>query len=287
MRGLFGDDGSESNQRKKQVVKIELQQLMPDDAAKLVETLRCKHSVSTSARPVAVGISLQVGEQVKVNNVVCGLWGYHLDPSRRAMPPLQRGDVILKVDGVAVNSLNVGAKLREGRLGSQAAVTYARGGLIGSLSEGHTKLLRQDRAIIDELVAIEEALDNWREAVRVLGGEAGRVAATRLDALAKHVAILGSAVASQEAQLSVANNTLAAHVGELEEQLLSLAKGQVVQLEDVASEEAPQADDAAGSEASQPSAKTAEEKSDALVVGREVMRVRGEDALRRQVDMCV
>ena len=148
MRGLFEADSAESSRRRREVVKIELQQLSADDAAKLIETLRDRHSVSQSVRPVAVGISLQVGEQVKVNHVVCGLWGYHLDPSKRGSPPLQRGDVILKVDGVAVNSLSVGPKLREGCLGSYAAVAYARGGVIGSLTEGHAKLLRQDRTSV-------------------------------------------------------------------------------------------------------------------------------------------
>jgi len=297
VRGLFEGDGAESSKRRREVVKIELQQLTADDAAKLIEALRAKHSVSQSVRPVAVGISLQVGEQVKVNHVVCGLWGYHLDPSKRGLPPLQRGDVILKVDGVAVNSLNVGQKLREGRLGSHAAVTYARGGVIGSLTEGHTTLLRQDRTIVDELVAIEEALDDWREAARILGGDAGRVASTRLDALGKHVAVLGSAVASQEAQLSAANHTLAKHVEALEDQLLTLAKGQVVKIDEIKppQEDSPsQSADGAGldaakdkpaTEATQDKATTAEEdKSEALLIGPAVARVRTEDELRRQIE---
>ena len=306
MRGLFEADSAESSRRRREVVKIELQQLSADDAAKLIETLRDRHSVSQSVRPVAVGISLQVGEQVKVNHVVCGLWGYHLDPSKRGSPPLQRGDVILKVDGVAVNSLGVGPRLREGRLGSYAAVAYARGGVIGSLTEGHAKLLRQDRTIVDELVAIEEALDDWREAARILGGDAGRVASTRLDALGKHVAVLGSAVASQEAQLSAANHTLAKHVEALEDQLLTLAKGQVVKIEEIKPphEDVPsQSADGAGAgtaggkpatrEAKQEGAATAddksettaeEDKSEALIIGHAVARVRGEDELRRQVE---
>ena len=69
VRGLFGDD----NSRVKKVVKIELQQLSSGDAAKLVETLRRKYAVQPNTRPVAVGISLQLGTQVAtVNHVVCG-----------------------------------------------------------------------------------------------------------------------------------------------------------------------------------------------------------------------
>jgi hypothetical protein len=57
--GFFSGGGS-SNTRT--VVKIELQNLEPDAAAKIVEGLRRKHKLEkgTTARPVAVGISLQV-----------------------------------------------------------------------------------------------------------------------------------------------------------------------------------------------------------------------------------
>ena len=59
VRGLFGDGG---NRHKKTVVKIELENLAPEEAANIVEKLRKKYHVPAplSTRPVAVGISLQV-----------------------------------------------------------------------------------------------------------------------------------------------------------------------------------------------------------------------------------
>ena len=60
MSGFFGGAGGGSNVRT--VVKIQLENLEPDAAARVVEGLRRKYKVEKemSGRPVAVGISLQV-----------------------------------------------------------------------------------------------------------------------------------------------------------------------------------------------------------------------------------
>ncbi len=57
--GFFSGEGSSNTST---VVKIELQNLEPEAAAKIVEGLRRKHKLEkgTMGRPVAVGISLQV-----------------------------------------------------------------------------------------------------------------------------------------------------------------------------------------------------------------------------------
>ena len=56
--GFFGGTGGNA----RTVVKIQLENLEPDAAAKIVEGLRRKYKVEKglSGRPVAVGISLQV-----------------------------------------------------------------------------------------------------------------------------------------------------------------------------------------------------------------------------------
>ncbi len=81
-------------------------------------------------------------------------------------------------------------------------------------------------------MSVEEALDDWRGAARALGGNAERLVNSKLDCLSKQVAKLGSDVASQEAHLSAEKQTLSMHVEALEEQLLTLAKGDLVEIDD-------------------------------------------------------
>ena len=252
-------------------MKVELQQLSSADAAGLIEALRRKYSVPPSAsRPVAVGVSLHVGtDEVKVNHVVCGAWGWHKDHERSARAPMKKGDVLLKVNGFPVTSLHDCSRLlHDGPIGTFVDVFFSTVNILGVSVQGQARLLRQDRRILDELVAVEEALDDWRDAARALGGTGGCVAATKLDTLGKHVAILGSATAELEAELSAANRSLSAHVTALEEQLLSLAKGYVVRVPDSTSK---MTGDSEGG------------PNEALMVGAEVARVRGEDNLRLEI----
>jgi len=81
-------------------------------------------------------------------------------------------------------------------------------------------------------VSVEEALDDWRGAARALGGNAERLVNSKLDCLSKQVAKLGSEVATHEARLSAEKNMLRMHVEALEEQLLTLAKGDLVEIDD-------------------------------------------------------
>ena len=211
-----------------------------------------------------------------------------MDSDRSRKPPLESGDIILKVGQEPVTPYNVGAALRKGPVGSRVEVTYKRGANIvgASWSEGCAYLLRQDRRIIDGLVAVEEALDDWRNAAHVLGGEAGRVANIKLDALGMHVAILGSAIAVLEAELSASNHALTSHVQALEQQLLVLAKGQVVQLDPAPSDAGPRSPSSSRPlEAStQQCTEGREDVSDVLLIGAEVEGIKGKDALRRQVE---
>ena len=74
-----------------------------------------------------------------------------------------------------------------------------------------TKEHHIDHCFSVHLIPIYSGLSHTRHESHP-GGEAGRVANSKLDAIGKHVAVLGSAIAEQEAQLSAANNTLATHV---------------------------------------------------------------------------
>ena len=57
------------------------------------------------------------------SSFVCVWQGWHLDPSKTHKAPLQKGDVILRVDQCPVTLYNVGPKLREGPVGSLVEVT--------------------------------------------------------------------------------------------------------------------------------------------------------------------
>jgi hypothetical protein len=76
--------------------------------------------------PNLPGINLQhLPSLLKPENssFLCVWQGWHLDPSKMHKPPLQKGDVVLRVDQCPVTLYNVGPKLREGPVGSLVEVT--------------------------------------------------------------------------------------------------------------------------------------------------------------------
>ena len=78
-----------------------------------------------------------ITDAVRVNHIVCGSWGWHLDTARKYQPPLVQGDVLLAINQHPVNADcapdTIASQLCKGPAGSLVEVQFSRG-ILGQVS---------------------------------------------------------------------------------------------------------------------------------------------------------